>query len=80
MTMLEERTVDLGGSALPTEQMQAPPAFADMQVKEEASQPEDSVRLYLSEIGMVSSGQGGRGASRPRHGARRGTRTRGAIA
>ena len=54
MTILEERTVDLGGSALPTEQMQAPPAFADMQVKEEASQPEDSVRLYLSEIGMVS--------------------------
>ena len=54
MTMLEERTVDLGGSALPTEHMQAPPVFADMHVKEEASQPEDSVRLYLSEIGMVS--------------------------
>ena len=54
MTMLEQRTVDLGGSALPTEAMQAPPVFADMQVKEEASQPEDSVRLYLSEIGMVS--------------------------
>ena len=54
MTMLEQRTVDLGGSALQTEAMQAPPVFADMQVKEEASQPEDSVRLYLSEIGMVS--------------------------
>ena len=54
MTILEERTVDLGGSALPTEHMQAPPVFADMHVKEEASQPEDSVRLYLSEIGMVS--------------------------
>ena len=54
MTILEERTVDLGGSALPTEHMQAPPVFADMHVKEEASQPEDSVRLYLSEIGTVS--------------------------
>ena len=31
----------------------APPGLADPQMKEEASQPEDSVRLYLSEIGMV---------------------------
>lgn len=53
MTMLEERIVDIGGSVLTTEPMQAAPVFADMHVKEEASQPEDSVRLYLSEIGMV---------------------------
>ena len=54
MTLLEERTVDIGGSMPTTEPMQAAPVFADMHVKEEASQPEDSVRLYLSEIGTVS--------------------------
>ena len=34
--------------------MQQPDSPPDVRVKEEASQPEDNVRLYLSEIGTVA--------------------------
>ena len=39
--------------ALDKHQLSAPPVTPDTKVKEEASHPEDNVRLYLSEIGTV---------------------------
>ena len=39
--------------AIDVREPDAPPVPRDAQVKEEASHPEDNVRLYLSEIGTV---------------------------